>query len=422
MHSATRTRPWRLRSSPYWPVLSHRTLRGVLPAVAVSALGDGMSMVGVSWLALRLAPVGQRGLWVALAVAAYTLPGAAGVALFGRFLRSRPAARLVSWDATLRAAAFGTIAVAYLAGTLPVVGYVALLAASSLLHSWGQAGQYTMIAEVLPDADRLAGNAVLSTAGQFGILVGPVAAGLLAAVAGPVAPLCADAVSYLLLAVAMRFAFPAPGGRAAPTAGTGADRTGWRVIRADRRLLALLALTVGFYALYGPVEVALPVHVATDLHGSATLLGTYWTVFGIGALAGSLLAGYLRRWPLWPTTIGIVAGWGLALLPIGLGAPGWLALPAYALGGLIYAPYPATSLALHQATTDPALLPRVLAARSAIVVVTVPAGTLLGAPLIAVLGARATLLVSALATVALAAAAALTVAGRTRRVGSGRRA
>jgi len=43
-----------------------------LPGLAVSALGDGMSVVAVSRLALRLAPAGQRGTWVAVAVAAYS--------------------------------------------------------------------------------------------------------------------------------------------------------------------------------------------------------------------------------------------------------------------------------------------------------------------------------------------------------------
>lgn len=44
------------RSSPYWPVLTHPRLRRVLPGLVISALGDGMSLVAISWLALQLAP------------------------------------------------------------------------------------------------------------------------------------------------------------------------------------------------------------------------------------------------------------------------------------------------------------------------------------------------------------------------------
>src|SRR5258706_9988965 len=101
------------RSSPYWPVVTHPLLRRVLPGLVVSALGDGMSIVAVSWLALQVAPAAQRGIWVAVAVAAYSLPGAAGGALLGRFMRGRSGAQLAGWNATLRAVSLAAIVVLY---------------------------------------------------------------------------------------------------------------------------------------------------------------------------------------------------------------------------------------------------------------------------------------------------------------------
>ena len=77
----------------------------------VSALGDGMSMVAMAWLAVQIAPLDQAGVWTVLAVA----------------------------------------------GLLDPVVYVILLAVSSLLHAWGSAGAYTLIAESLPlGADAMA--------------------------------------------------------------------------------------------------------------------------------------------------------------------------------------------------------------------------------------------------------------------------
>lgn len=143
--------------TPYWPVLSHPLLRRLLPGFVVSSLGDGMAVVAVSWLALELTPAPNRGLWVAGAVAAHTLPGAAGALLLGRFLRHRAPARLVGWDATLRAAALGAIPVASAVGELSIRLYIALLGISSVLHSWGQAGRYTLLARVLPERNHLAG-------------------------------------------------------------------------------------------------------------------------------------------------------------------------------------------------------------------------------------------------------------------------
>ena len=68
------------------PVFANPALRRLLPAFALSAVGDGMSAVGVAWLAIRIAAA-DRDLAVGAAVAAYTLPGAAGAVLLARPLR-----------------------------------------------------------------------------------------------------------------------------------------------------------------------------------------------------------------------------------------------------------------------------------------------------------------------------------------------
>src|SRR5579863_10403610 len=144
VRDATEPRPgWadrlagRARSSPYYPALSHPVLRRVLPGAAASALGDGMSAVAIAWLALRLAPEASRGLWVGAAVAAYSLPGAAGAVALRRWLGGRGGARLAFVNAVLRAAALGLIGCLALAGLLSPAGYVALLGVSSLLSAWG---------------------------------------------------------------------------------------------------------------------------------------------------------------------------------------------------------------------------------------------------------------------------------------------
>jgi hypothetical protein len=99
----------RARASPYYPALSHPVLCRVLPGTAMSALGDGMSVVAIAWLAVKLAPEATRGLWVGAAVAAYSLPGAAGAVALRRWLHGRGGARLAFVNAVLRAAALGLI-------------------------------------------------------------------------------------------------------------------------------------------------------------------------------------------------------------------------------------------------------------------------------------------------------------------------
>ncbi|MEU8080189.1 MFS transporter [Catellatospora citrea] len=399
----------------------HPALRWILPAQLVSALGDGMSMVAVAWLAVQITPTGQAGVWTGLAVAAYALPAPLGAALLAPLMRRLRAAQLVAADASVRAVTLGTVAVLAVTGLLHPVAYVALLAVSSLLHAWGSAGVYTLVAEVLPEGDQVTGNALLSTFAQSAFVVGPGLAGGLTALAGPGWVIGVDAASFAVLAVAA-WALAA---RQASTAATAAGLPetpatgGWRAILDRPRLLGLLAVTCAFFFLYGPVEVALPVHVAHGLHGSPGLLGLYWTAFGIGATVGSLGAVLLRRHAPWRVVVAIVVGWGAALLPLGLTdavAPG---LVGFAAGGLIYGPFTAISTALFQRGTPPHMLSRVLAARSALTAPATGLGTLVGGPVVTAIGGRPTLLTSALLTIALGLSVAAVLRLGRRAAGTG---
>lgn len=391
-------------------VVRQPVLRRILPGMLISALGDGMSMVAVAWLAVQIAPPDQAGAWTGLAVAAYALPAPIGAALLARLVRRFRGAQLVAADAALRAVALSLVAILAAAGLLNPVGYVALLAVSSLLHAWGSAGAYTLVAELLPDEDRVAGNALLSTFAQAALVVGPAVAGGLTALVGPGWVIGADAASFAVLAASCwassgRRVDPVRSG-VAPAASTAG---GWRTLLGHPRLLGLIAVTCAFFFLYGPVEVALPIHVADELHGSPGLLGLYWTVFGIGATLGGLGAGLLRHRPPWLVVVGIIIGWGAALLPLGLTdavAPG---LVGFAAGGLIYGPFTTICTALFQRSTPPQALSRVLATRSALTIPATALGTLLGGPVVSAIGGRTTLLLSAVLTIALGASVAAVV-------------
>jgi len=385
-----------------------------------------MSAVAIAWLALKLAPPGSRGLWVGAAVAAYSLPGAAGAVVLRRWLRGRGGARLVFVNAALRALALGLIGGLAVAGALDPVGYVALLGVSSLLSAWGVAGKYTLIADLLPAEHRIAGNSLFGLADQLSLMIGPALAGVVTALTGPAVVITADAASWVVLAIsyarvaplAARLAAsppPAPAptvlpGPSAtpppPVASASADAGGWAVIRSSPVLPGLMAMSFVFYLLYGPIEVALPVHVASDLHGSAALLGTFWAVFGVGAVIGELSAPFLRRWPVWPIMTGIVIGWGLAIVPLGLTTPLWAGLAAFFAGAVIWGPWMSLSMAVLQDASPPGALAQVIAARSSLLILAAPLGTALGGPIVAALGARGTLLASAVATIVLGLAAA----------------
>jgi predicted MFS family arabinose efflux permease len=129
----------------------------------------------------------------------------------------------------------------------------------------------------------------------------------------------------------------------------------------------------------------------------------YYTVFGLGAAAGGLATAYLRRLPVWP----VVLAFGVAVLPLGLGAPPALSLPAFALAGLCWAPYLPIVMAVFQRTTPPDRLAPVLAAFGSITVIAVPVGTAAGGPLVAAVGPERTLLISAVSLILLGGVAAI---------------
>jgi hypothetical protein len=154
----------------YRSLLQDRPTRLLLTGLGASSLGDGMSTVTIAWLLVRIAPASEVGLFVGLAVAAYTLPGVIGAVAFGRLLRGRPARAMLLDHCLLRTGCLGGIALLYAAGMLAPHLYVILLAGSSLMTAWGTAGQYTMLSELGGPEGRLAVNALASAQVSFASL------------------------------------------------------------------------------------------------------------------------------------------------------------------------------------------------------------------------------------------------------------
>ena len=388
----------------YRRLLADRQTRRFLAGLGVSSLGDGLSIVTIAWLAVVAAPVGDTGIFVGVAVAAYTLPGVIGAILLHRYVARRPAREMVLGHALLRAVCLGLVAVLAIAGALPPFLYVALLAGSSLLSAWGNAGEYTMLSALAGPDGRLAVNSLASAQVSFATIIGPATAGMLLFVLSPGLLLALDAASFAVLGVAA-WRTRTDAGPTEPPVDTAAAGSGFRLLR-RRDLLSLTVVSWVFFFLYGPVEVALPVYVAHDQAAPAGLLGAYWTSFGVGALVATLVTGALRARNIRRTTLLIVAGWGACLLPFAI-APIPVTVLCFAMGGLIYGPFIPLTYALFQSATPAANLPSVLAARSSVVMISTPLGTAIGGPLVASLGAAETLAASGVATIALAIAASV---------------
>ncbi len=310
---------------------------------------------------------------------------------------------MASWDAILRATMLGAIPVCQLVGLLDIWLFVVLLALSSWMRSWGNAGRFTLMAAILPQEQHLPANALIGILSEFAALIGPGIAAVVISIGGAPLAIAADAATFAVLALTYLLAVPRTA-RLEPNEPSGKRATGFATTFRNPLLLGLLILGFTFYLLYGPVRVALPIFTAETGDGSATTLAAFWTAFGIGAVIGGLGAGHLQRWPIQLTTIATVIGWGLALLPLGLGFPTVVALVSFGLGGLTWAPFPSTSMALLQRSTTELNRPQVLAANSTMLNLSIPLGTLVGGPLVSTIGAKHTIAASAILTVALGVA------------------
>jgi MFS family permease len=394
--------PGRGQGSGVRAALRSRPFATLLAGYAVSALGDGMTVVAISWLAIVLSHGRDTGLLVGAAVAAYTLPGVlAGLGL-GRLLTRWDPRLLVLAEAALRAVSLGLVAAGAVAGILSPAWYLLLLGVSSLFGLLGVAGAVSSVAELLPESQRVAGNSLITVAAFVATIAGPALAGLVIATLGPGPAIGLDAGSYLVLvgAVLLSRRFQPPAARpAGPGPGMG------RALRALARQPAVLGITVAcvaFFGLYGPVEVALPVYVSQVLHAGPGVLGGYWALFGCGATAGALASAWVQRFGLWTVTVAVIAGWGACLVPFGVTASVAIGFAALAVGGLIYGPFVPLKQTIIQRNSPPGYLAALAAASGLFTVPASPIGTALGGPLVAAIGPAATLAASGLATVALA--------------------
>ena len=368
----------------------------LLAGYACSAIGDGMAAVAISWLAIELSRGRDTGLLVGAAVAAYTVPGVVAGLGLGRVLTRWDPRLLVLAEAALRAVSLGLVAAGAAARLLTPAWYVALLGVSSLLGLLGVTGAVASVAELLPEAQRVAGNSLITLTSFAAAIIGPGLAGLVIATAGADVAFGADALSYLVLVAAVLISRRVR--RPPPRAGPGQGM--------HRALRDLARRPSVFYGLYGPVEVALPVYVARVLHAGAGVLGGYWTLFGCGATVGALGASWIQRLGLWRVTVAVIAGWGICLIPLGVTDSVAVGFAALAAGGLVYGPFQPIKQTIIQRHSPPGQLPAMAAASGLLTVPAAPLGTALGGPLVAAIGPSATPLASGLATVALAGIAA----------------
>lgn len=372
------------------PVIQRRLpVVALLLANTISLAGNALTALAIPWFVLETtgsaARVGLVGFCAALPAVLAAFFGGAVVDRLG-FKRSSVAADLLS------GLTVALVPLLHQTVGLPFGGLLGLVFLGALLDAPG----FTARQALFPDLASMAGlrleraNATYQTVQRLAQLIGPALAGVLIALLGASNVLWVDAATFAISAGLI--AAGVPGCRSAPvTRLKEVNRsrpgsryltetlTGLRFLWRDR-LLRTLAVTVAVTnALDAPLfAVALPVY-AREVFGSATALGLMEAGFGAGAVTGALaFAATGHRLPRRPAFIG---GFALLSLPLWVLAtvPSLpVAVVATALVGLVAGPINPILMTVRQERVPAALRGRVFGTFTAIALLAMPAGMLLG--------------------------------------------
>lgn len=383
------------------PLSRNRDLRVFLLSQGISSLGDAVSITALPLLVLALTGSG-----VALGVvgALQALPDL-GVALFAGVLADRTDRKRMMFRADLGRALLTALIPLSVAVGGPTMAVILLVAAPlSVLRAVFRAGYISSLPSLVGRPQLARANAALESAYSVAFIVGPAIAGLLAASIGPGLTLGIDAASYLVSAVGLflvaRDLRPPADRPSTPIVGD--IREGILHIVHDPLLRAAILLFATFSAAIASVVGALAFRITRELGEPSTTLGVVLTAWGIGAVAGSLVSGRVRRGtPVAPVLVGSLLTAGGALVGVALVAPVAAIGIFAAVFGVAESVVSVTYISVRAAYSPDHLLGRIAGTARVMALALQPIGLLAGGVLLDAIGGSATIGLMGLVVLAL---------------------
>jgi len=373
-----------------------------------SLLGDGVYLVAIVWLTLKLE---QSAGALALVGAAYTAPQILTLVVSGSIVDRVSRKRVIITADVIRAGSTATVAVLYIGGTLTLPVLIIATFCNGVAEGFFQPAFRAFIPELV-EGDALVRTNAIERILESGIgrMLGPAIGGIVVAAGGLGVALTFNATSFAVSALciaATRLSAPV---RTAPNTEEGLlaeIRAGWSYIARERWLgVTLLMAALQLFLFVGPFEILLPIMLRDELHtGSATFGAALAAMGGGSALAGILMArrGLPRR-PLattyfaWAIASASPIGFALAGSPVAVVGIAFCAGFGFGWGLVIWG----TRL---QQTVPDHLLGRVSAVDALLSTALVPLSMLLTAPAAAAWGPRPVLLFAGVSAAAVTASA-----------------
>jgi MFS family permease len=367
--------------------------------LSISYVGDQFTVIALLWLVLQLT---GSGVAVSFVLLCFQLPGMVTGPLLGALLDRWQPRLVIGIDNSLRALLIVAIPGLSWLGVLQLWHIYALALLAGALSPATGAGIRVILPHLVAEDALERANALSSGSFQFASLLGPALAGIVVTQVGGQWALLIDAVSFLLMGLLV-FSLP-PIARHTIAASSPEKKQwlfgGFDLLIRRKEIRLLTGLSVIFFFSYGPLEAALPLYSDRTLHAGAEGYGLLWTGFGVGALTGTFLTGFVAarfRAGISQPLIAIL--WGGFLCPLMIVHSLPVALLCLALGACSWAPYMPIETSVLQRLIPPAMRGQVFGARLAITTAAAPLGAVVGGFLLEYLSAPIVIGISGIACI-----------------------
>ncbi len=373
---------------------SHPTFARLMLGSLISALGDSLTWMSLTWLLLE--KTHDSGALVGIMLMCFSLPAVLTGSILGRLVDRFGAKSVMMIDNLARALIVALIPLLSILGRLELWMIFPLAALCGALAPASQVGIRVMLPHLVNKRQLEVANAVLSFTFQIPNVLAPPLAGVLVGSLGAANTLLLDAGSFVVFAALLATLHNNQSkleGRSCTNEG------GFKLLKTFPAVIAITTLTVIFNAAYGPLEAALPVQAKAVLGADARGYGLLWSVFGVGTILGGLLVLRLARFNLGLVLALITLAWGVAQFGLALTPELPLALLGMFVGGVIWGPYTSLETALIQRLVPSHLQGRVFGARQSLISPSTPLGAAIGGAMLGVFPSSLVIAISALACV-----------------------
>lgn len=274
--------------------LRHRDFRLLFFGTSLSHVGDFIQLMAQSWLVWTMTSspflLGVVGFCQALP---RLLLGAVGGAIVDRIERRR---LLISTQILAMLQAFAFWALVYFEG-IQFWHVMVLVLFLGTVNTINQTARHSLINSLVPRDNLMNAIALNSSMANLAKIAGPSLGGVLISVIGVAGCLFVNAVSFLAIIVTLLvMVFPAGKSKFETEAPFWEEvREGYRFLRGQRRLLAVILLTYSVALVGTPYSRFLPVFATDVLHAGPSTFGLLLAAPGIGAvIAGLGIASFSR--------------------------------------------------------------------------------------------------------------------------------